>query len=214
MRQALSDLRVVELGTGVAAGWCGKVFADLGADVVKVEPPDGDPLRADAGMFTHLHTNKRSAVVEVASSNSAASLSTLLDGVDVVIDAPGVRSLADWSIDRDELLARRRTLTVVAITGFGSTGPYADYAWSDLVAQALSGAIVSTGAARSSCRCRSARPRSVTPPRSARSRACSARVRPASARSWTVRPSRRSRPLRTGSRAISGGSTRAASRRS
>src|SRR3954452_18636346 len=61
VRQALSDLRVVEIGTGVAAGWCGKAFADLGADVVKVEPPDGDPLRADPGMFAHLHTNKRSA---------------------------------------------------------------------------------------------------------------------------------------------------------
>ena len=62
MRQALSDVRVVELGSGVAAGWCGKVFADLGADVTKVEPPEGDTLRADAGMFAHLHTNKRSVV--------------------------------------------------------------------------------------------------------------------------------------------------------
>ena len=141
MRQALSDLRVVEIGTGVAAGWCGKVFADLGADVVKVEPPDGDPLRADAGMFAHLHTNKRSAVIEVAPA-AVASLSELLDGVDLVIEAPGFRSLADWGIDRDDLLADRRALTVVAITGFGATGPYAGYAWSDLVAQAFSGAVV------------------------------------------------------------------------
>ena len=106
MRQVLSDLRVVEIGTGVAAGWCGKAFADLGADVVKVEPPDGDALRADAGMFAHLHTNKRSAVVEVSPA-AAASLSELLDGVDLVIEAPGFRSLADWGIDRDELLAER-----------------------------------------------------------------------------------------------------------
>ena len=141
MRQALSDLRVVEIGTGVAAGWCGKVFADLGADVVKVEPPDGDPLRADAGMFAHLHTNKRSAVIEVAPA-AVASLAELLDGVDLVIEAPGYRSLADWGIDRDDLLGGRGALTVVAITGFGTTGPYAEYAWSDLVAQAFSGAIV------------------------------------------------------------------------
>jgi crotonobetainyl-CoA:carnitine CoA-transferase CaiB-like acyl-CoA transferase len=141
VRQALSDLRVVEIGTGVAAGWCGKVFADLGADVVKVEPPDGDPLRADAGMFAHLHTNKRSAVIEVAPA-AMASLSELLDGVDLVIEAPGFRSLADWGIDRDDLLRGRGALTVVTITGFGATGPYAEYAWSDLVAQAFSGAIV------------------------------------------------------------------------
>jgi crotonobetainyl-CoA:carnitine CoA-transferase CaiB-like acyl-CoA transferase len=142
VRQALSDLRVVEIGTGVAAGWCGKAFADLGADVVKVEPPDGDALRADAGMFAHLHTNKRSAVLDVASSNSEASLFELLDGVDLVIEAPGFRSLADWGIDRDELLTDRPALTVLAITGFGATGPYAGYAWSDLVAQAFSGAVV------------------------------------------------------------------------
>ena len=73
---------------------------------------------------------------------AAASLSELLDGVDLVIEAPGFRSLADWGIDRDELLADRRALTVVAITGFGATGPYAEYAWSDLVAQAFSGAVV------------------------------------------------------------------------
>jgi crotonobetainyl-CoA:carnitine CoA-transferase CaiB-like acyl-CoA transferase len=106
VRQALSDLRVVEIGTGVAAGWCGKAFADLGADVVKVEPPDGDPLRADAGMFAHLHTNKRSAVVEVAPA-AAASLVALLDGVDLVIEAPGFGSLADWGVDRADLLAER-----------------------------------------------------------------------------------------------------------
>ncbi len=105
MRQALSDVRVVELGSGVAAGWCGKVFADLGADVVKVEPPGGDALRVDAGMFTHLHTNKRSVAVE-ATPTASAALAELLDGVDLVIEAPGLRGLADWDLDRDQL--RRR----------------------------------------------------------------------------------------------------------
>jgi formyl-CoA transferase len=104
VRQALSDLRVVELGVGVAAGWCGKAFADLGADVVKVETPEGDPLRADIGMFAHLHTNKRSAVIDAAPAN-VASLFEVLDGVDLVIETPGHRSLADWGISRDELMA-------------------------------------------------------------------------------------------------------------
>ena len=141
MRQALSDLSVCEIGGGVAAGWCGKVFADLGADVVKVEPPGGDSLRADPGMFAHLNTNKRSSVVEVAPV-AAPSLGALLDGVDLVIDTPGIRSLADWGLDTSDVLARTPTTTVLAITGFGATGPYADYAWSDLVAQAFSGALV------------------------------------------------------------------------
>jgi crotonobetainyl-CoA:carnitine CoA-transferase CaiB-like acyl-CoA transferase len=141
MRQALSDVRVLEVGTGVAAGWCGKAFADLGAEVVKVEPPDGDALRADRGMFAHLNTNKASAVVEVAPA-AAVSLWSLLDGVDLVIDTPGIRSVSDWGIDRDDVLTRQRATSVLAITGFGATGPYADYAWSDLVAQAFSGAFV------------------------------------------------------------------------
>jgi crotonobetainyl-CoA:carnitine CoA-transferase CaiB-like acyl-CoA transferase len=141
VRQALSDLRVVELGVGVAAGWCGKAFADLGADVLKVEPPEGDPLRADSGMFAHLHTNKRSVVIDVAPAN-VASLYEVLTGVDLVIETPGYRSLADWGISRDGLMASTRALTILAITGFGTTGPYAEYAWSDLTAQAFSGTIV------------------------------------------------------------------------
>jgi crotonobetainyl-CoA:carnitine CoA-transferase CaiB-like acyl-CoA transferase len=141
VRQALSDLRVCEIGVGVAAGWCGKVFADLGADVVKVEPPGGDALRSDPGMFTHLNTNKRSAVVEVAPV-AAPALWALLDGVDLVVDTPGIRSLADWGLDARDVMAETPSTTVLAITGFGATGPYAEYAWSDLVAQAFSGALV------------------------------------------------------------------------
>ncbi len=135
MRQALSDLRIVELGGGVAAAWCGKVFADLGADVVKVEPPGGDVLRADRGAFAHLHTNKRSVVLEIASS-AAGRLWDLLEGVDLVIEAPGQGALLDWGIERDELFARQHATSLVAISGWGIDGPYATYAWSDLVAQA------------------------------------------------------------------------------
>ncbi len=141
MRQVLSDVRVVEIGSGFAAGWCGKVFADLGADVVKVEPPEGDELRSDRGLFAHLNTNKRSAVVEVAPGKSTSVLA-LLDGADLVIETPGMRSLSDWGIARDDVIAGEPATSVVAITGFGASGPYADYAWSDVVVQGFSGALV------------------------------------------------------------------------
>jgi crotonobetainyl-CoA:carnitine CoA-transferase CaiB-like acyl-CoA transferase len=140
VRQALSDVTVVEIGTGVAAGWCGKAFADLGAQVVKVEPPGGDPLRGDAGMFAHLNTNKASAIVDVDPA-AAASLWEVLDGADLVIDTPGMRCLRDWAITPEEVLARPPT-SVLAITGFGATGPYSAYAWSDVVAQAFAGTLV------------------------------------------------------------------------
>jgi crotonobetainyl-CoA:carnitine CoA-transferase CaiB-like acyl-CoA transferase len=141
MRQALSDIRVVELGRGVAAAWCGKAFADMGADVVKVEPPEGDELRADRGSFAHLNTNTRSLVVEVSPA-AAGQLWDLLGGVDLVVEAPGFGALGDWGIDRDEVRSRFPSASIVAITGFGLTGPYAEYAWSDLVAQTFAGSLL------------------------------------------------------------------------
>jgi crotonobetainyl-CoA:carnitine CoA-transferase CaiB-like acyl-CoA transferase len=141
VRQALSDIRVVEIGIGVAPSWCAKVFADLGADVVKVEAPGGDPMRADRGAFANLNTNKRSVVLD-RSTETAGELRELIQQADLVIETPGTGALADWAVDRDDLLATHPRLSVVAITGFGATGPYAGYAWSDLVAQAYAGTLV------------------------------------------------------------------------
>ena len=62
MRQVLSDVVVVDLAAEPAGAYCAKKFADLGAEVVKVEPPAGDPQRARPGGFLHLNTNKRSVV--------------------------------------------------------------------------------------------------------------------------------------------------------
>lgn len=141
MRQVLSDLRVVELGGGVAAAWCGKAFADLGSDVVKVEPPSGDRLRADGGAFAHLNTNKRSVVIEAA-HHSDGALWSLLEGADLVIESPGLGALVDFGVDRQQLLARQPATSVVVISGFGLSGPYAGYAWSGLVVQAFVGSLL------------------------------------------------------------------------
>jgi crotonobetainyl-CoA:carnitine CoA-transferase CaiB-like acyl-CoA transferase len=141
MRQVLSDIRVVEVGSGVAASWCGKAFADLGADVVKVEPPTGDRLRADAGMFAHLNTNKRSVVVEMAPV-SAPVVWDLIADADLVIETPGTAELRHWDIDREKVFERHPSTCVLAITGFGANGPYANYAWSDLTAQAFAGVLL------------------------------------------------------------------------
>jgi|HubBroStandDraft_1064217.scaffolds.fasta_scaffold11246_2 crotonobetainyl-CoA:carnitine CoA-transferase CaiB-like acyl-CoA transferase len=141
MRQALSDIRVIEIGTGVAASWCGKAFADLGADVIKVEPPTGDALRADAGMFAHLNTNKRSTVIEMAPV-AAPMVRDLIADADLVIETPGTAELRHWDITREDVFERHPAMCIVAITGFGATGPYAGYAWSDLVTQAFAGTLV------------------------------------------------------------------------
>ncbi len=141
MRQLLSDVVVVDLSREPAGTYCGKVFADLGADVVKVEPPEGDPLRANPAAFVHLNTNKRSVVVD-GSPAGAELLAKLLDGADVVIETKDSGDFAAFGTSVDEVRASCPGLVVTTISGFGATGPYASYRWTDLVNQAVSGALL------------------------------------------------------------------------
>jgi crotonobetainyl-CoA:carnitine CoA-transferase CaiB-like acyl-CoA transferase len=76
------------------------------------------------------------------SAAAVADLLALVEAADLVVETPGSSALADWGVDRAELMAGRPTLSVVAITGFGATGPYAGYAWSDLVAQTFAGTLL------------------------------------------------------------------------
>jgi len=95
---ALAGIRVVELGEGVSAPFCGKLFADFGADVVKVESPAGDVARRwgpfpkdqphpeKSGLFHFLNTNKRSVTVDMEDPEGRARLLRLLAGADVLIE--------------------------------------------------------------------------------------------------------------------------------
>ncbi len=134
--QLLSDFRVVELSQEPAGAYCGKVFADLGAEVIKVEPPAGDPLRARPGLFAHLATNKNSVVFDPVTADPA-TLPSLIEGTDLVIESPRLGGLRDVGLDSDGLREDRPGLVVVSISGFGVRGPYASYRWSDLVAQTV-----------------------------------------------------------------------------
>src|SRR5579862_2252414 len=98
MRQMLDDVSVVEIAVGsVAASYCGKLFADLGADVIKVEPPTGDPLRgrdaatdgqhSEDSLFLHLNSNKRGLVLDPSSEEGRSLLGQLLDEADLVIES-------------------------------------------------------------------------------------------------------------------------------
>jgi benzylsuccinate CoA-transferase BbsE subunit len=154
VRQLLSGINVVELSGGIAGSYCGKLFADLGADVVKVEPPSGDDLRHResaarapdgsfrGGAFLHLNTNKRSTVVEPATPGGRARLEDLLRGAHLVIEETGRVRLRGWGMAWDVLHELWPALSVVSISGFGATGPYAEYAWDDMVVQTMSDALV------------------------------------------------------------------------
>jgi crotonobetainyl-CoA:carnitine CoA-transferase CaiB-like acyl-CoA transferase len=154
MRQLLSGIKVIELAEGVAGSYCGKLFADLGADVVKVEGPSGDALRhresiareADGlfrgGAFLHLNTNKRSTVIDAADVDGSERLGRLLDGSQLVIEATGNGRLSTLGFSWDSIHERVPGLSVVSISGFGASGPYAGYQWDDLVVQAMSDALL------------------------------------------------------------------------
>lgn len=153
---ALDDLTVVDLTdeTGVYAA---KLFADLGADVIRVEPVAGDPMRkqrplfdAPSGVqrslpFLHYNTNKRSLAVDLEAGAGREVLDRLLESADVLIESYEPREAERLGITRQRLGALNPALIHASVTGFGLEGPHRDYRWSDIVGQAMAGLIVLTG---------------------------------------------------------------------
>jgi crotonobetainyl-CoA:carnitine CoA-transferase CaiB-like acyl-CoA transferase len=146
---AFAMLRVVELATDPAGEFTGKLLADLGADVIKVEPPTGTTSRhvgpyaghedPDGSLtFWSYNTSKRSVVLD----ETAADLQRrdeLIESADVLLVGWTPAQLRAHALDIDELLARRPQLIVLSVTPFGLTGPWAEYRSSDLVALAAGG---------------------------------------------------------------------------
>ncbi|MGI8926574.1 MAG: CaiB/BaiF CoA transferase family protein [Tepidiformaceae bacterium] len=158
MAGALQGLRVVELATGVGGPYCGKLLAGLGADVIKVEPPSGDTTRHDgpfprdaadperSGLFLHLNMGKRSQVADLAWADGRAVVEHLLAGADAVIVSERPARLRELGISFEDWRARFPRLVICSVTTFGLSGPYADYAGGELIAYAISGYMVLTGA--------------------------------------------------------------------
>lgn len=159
MDQALTGIRVLELATRVSGPYCGKLLAGLGADLIKVEPPGGDPSRREgpfpgdmpdperSGLFLHLNTGKRSVLLEGPPPERAETLERLLAGeaVDVLILGHKPAELAAAHIDLGALRRKFPRLVIVDVTSFGQTGPYADYGGQELIVYAASGYMMLTG---------------------------------------------------------------------
>jgi crotonobetainyl-CoA:carnitine CoA-transferase CaiB-like acyl-CoA transferase len=135
MRQLLSDIRVVELSDEPAGAYCGKVFADLGAEVVRLEAPTGGELRERPGAWLYLATNKRSVLIEPGQAVDQEAVQRLLAAADLVVESPQRGDLAGIGVDRSELQSRHPQLVIASVSGFGVAGPYSAYRWSDLVVQ-------------------------------------------------------------------------------
>lgn len=151
----ISDLTVVEL-PGLINAYCGRLLSLLGARVIKVEPPGGDPSRkydlaerAQSNQwgptFWYNNANKECVVLDLEQPQGREDLLDLLDESDVLISAYAPDELGRLGLDPHELLAARYSLVVTAITPFGLTGPYRNYKGSDLVGLASGGQLYLTG---------------------------------------------------------------------
>ena len=142
----LSDIRVVDLTRVLSGPFCTMLLADLGADVIKIEPPEGDPIRGQGAMrhqlswyFAAFNRNKRSVRLDLRQQQGREVLTRLIQGADVLVEnfRPGV--LARLGFDDERLRALRPSLVICSINGFGSSGPYRDRPAFDFIAQAMSG---------------------------------------------------------------------------
>jgi crotonobetainyl-CoA:carnitine CoA-transferase CaiB-like acyl-CoA transferase len=148
----LSGYTVVDLSTGIAGAYCTKLLADGGAQIIKVEPPEGDPLRSwsasgatiapgdDGALFGFLASSKHSVVADPARDDDVELVNRLLASADAAVWSAGSHVFTPAEIHR-----RHPRLTVTSITPFGLQGPWRDYAATEFTLQAWSGGIVGLG---------------------------------------------------------------------
>src|SRR3954454_6257005 len=153
----LSELRVVEIGSGDALGYCGKLFSDFGAEVLKVEAPGGDPARSlpplietghgrhDSATFAWLNTNKRSITADLDRPEDVEQISALLASADLLLDGRHPAAIAASPLSHAALRRSEPGLAITAISWFGEHGPYRDYAATDSVCRSLAGLVKLVG---------------------------------------------------------------------
>ncbi len=154
---ALSDVRVLDLSTTIGGAYAGKLLADYGADVIKVEPPEGDPVRRlgpfpgdvpdpeRAGLYLFLNTNKRSLTLDLDVVSGQVVLRKLLGKTDVLLVDTPAAVMAERGLAYEELKGQFPRLVYASLTPFGMTGPYASYSGNSLTAMAMSGLMYVTG---------------------------------------------------------------------
>ena len=158
----LAGLKVVELARVLAGPWAGQILSDLGADVIKVESPDGDgtrkwgppwveregpdgKLRREAAYYHSANRGKRSTIADFKDADDLARVKSLIADADVLIENFKTGTLAKFGLDYESLRGDNPALVYCSVTGFGQTGPRAHEAGYDFVIQAMSGFMSITG---------------------------------------------------------------------
>ena len=152
---ALDDLVVLDLSHALAGPFASTLLGDYGAEVIKIEPPEGEISRAwgppfygdESAYFVNLNRNKKSIAIDLKQPEGCALFFRLLDHADVVLENLRVGTVAKLGIDYARARARNPRVVYCSVSGFGQDGPYRDRAALDLVVQAESGMISVTGEA-------------------------------------------------------------------
>jgi formyl-CoA transferase/CoA:oxalate CoA-transferase len=150
---ALAGVRVVDLAQNIAGPHCTQVLADLGADVIKIEPPGGDPTRqwgppfweGESPLFLAFNRNKRSIELDLKSDVGIDVLGRLVDEADVFVQAFRTGVIEGLGFGYDDMKRRRPGIVYASVTGYGSKGPLREKPGYDPLIQAYSGVMSVTG---------------------------------------------------------------------
>ncbi len=152
MPGALDGIKIVELGQMVSAPYCAKLFADFGADVIKVEPPEGDVARTwgpfpddepdpeKSGLHLFVNTSKKSVTLNLEEDGGRSLFLELVADADALIENNLPKRMRGWGLAYSELEKINPGLVMISITPFGQTGPYSEWNGYDLNAYHLTGA--------------------------------------------------------------------------
>ncbi|QYK04931.1 CaiB/BaiF CoA transferase family protein [Shewanella zhangzhouensis] len=162
MKQPLKGLRVLDLSRVLAGPWCSQLLADMGAEVIKIEHPDGgDDTRhwgppyagghkeGDAAYFLAANRGKKSLLLDLKNPHDVARIQKLARHSDILLENFKVGGLAKYGLDYESLKAINPKLVYCSVTGFGQSGPDAPRAGYDFMIQAMGGLMSLTGDALS-----------------------------------------------------------------
>ena len=142
----LSGLRILEIGHFVAAPFCTRLLADLGADIIKIEPPSGDPVRQwgqqvnGTSLWWSIHgRNKRSVTLNLKHPEATSIVRRLVAGCDAVVENFRPGQLAKLGLSDEVLRSVKSDLVIAHISGFGQDGPYRDRAAFGVIGEAIGG---------------------------------------------------------------------------
>jgi crotonobetainyl-CoA:carnitine CoA-transferase CaiB-like acyl-CoA transferase len=146
---ALAGLRVLDCTHVIAGAYCSLILADLGADVIKIEPPTGETTRGHPGAkfraFDFVNRNKRAIALDLSSERGAAVVRRLAETADVFVENYRPGALDRMGLGYEALRAINPRIIYASVSGFGLDGPYRDRGGFDLIAQAMSGIMSFTG---------------------------------------------------------------------